>query len=257
MSITRGEFLRSLGKSLPGMVASSGMATAAHALIRRVAQAAPLDELPAAPKPGEPPVPYLQKGPDSSSAIALTFDDGPAPGVTERILDTLRAHQIRATFFMIGEKVAAAPELARRVLEEGHELGHHTYTHRKLTELSEADVKQELERTDAVFMEMLGRCADWFRPPFGALRQDQAMRVRDRGMRVALWSVDSEDWRGGSGEALTQRIVERVHPGAIVLGHDLALTADSLPKILTRLQETGTRDFVTLTELFEIPAANS
>jgi peptidoglycan/xylan/chitin deacetylase (PgdA/CDA1 family) len=254
MSITRGEFLRSLGKSLPGMVASTGMATAAHALIRRVAQAAPHDEPALAPTGGEAPVPYLQKGPETGNAIALTFDDGPAPGVTERILDTLREHRIHATFFMIGEKVAAAPELARRVLDEGHELGHHTYTHRKLTELSDADVEEEIEKTDAIFMEMLGRRADWFRPPFGALRQDQAVRVRNRGMRVALWSLDSEDWRGSTTESPTQRVAHRVHPGAIVLCHDLSVTADSLSETLTRLREETEYNCFTLTKLFESAA---
>lgn len=235
------------------MVASTGMATAAHALIRRMAQSVPPDEPTDASASAATPVPYLQKGPETGNAIALTFDDGPVLGVTERILDTLRAHQVHATFFMIGEKVAATPELARRVLEEGHELGHHTYTHRKLTELSDADAMEEIEKTDALCMEILGRRADWFRPPFGALRQDQARRVQDRGMRVALWSLDSEDWRGGPGEASMQRIVDRRHPGAIVLCHELASTAENLSETLKRLEEAGSCDFRTLTNLFASP----
>jgi peptidoglycan/xylan/chitin deacetylase (PgdA/CDA1 family) len=143
MSITRGEFLRSLGKSLPGLVASTGVATAAETLFRRLAHATPPVPSPAAKQAREQ-VPFLSRGPADSRLVAFTFDDGPVPGVTERILDTLRAHDARATFFLIGEKVAAAPELARRVLAEGHELGHHTYTHRKLTELSDPDFDREL-----------------------------------------------------------------------------------------------------------------
>jgi peptidoglycan/xylan/chitin deacetylase (PgdA/CDA1 family) len=253
MSITRGQFLRSLGKSLPGMVASTGMATAAHTLIRRMAQAVPPVEAAPASAVPEPPVPYLQRGPETSDAIALTFDDGPEPGVTERLLDTLQAHGLRATFFMIGEKVAAAPELARRVAEH-HEIGHHTYTHRKLTDLADADVEDELEKTDAIFMEVMGRRADWFRPPFGALRQDQARRVRARGMRVALWSLDTEDWRGGSAAAITERIAMHTHPGAIVLCHDTRGTAESLDATLSRLLDTQRWRPVTLTELFGAPA---
>jgi peptidoglycan/xylan/chitin deacetylase (PgdA/CDA1 family) len=234
MSITRGQFLRSLGKSLPGMVASTGMATAAHTLIRRMAQAVPPVEAAPASAVPEPPVPYLQRGPETSDAIALTFDDGPEPGVTERLLDTLQAHGLRATFFMIGEKVAAAPELARRVAEH--------------------DVEDELEKTDAIFMEVMGRRADWFRPPFGALRQDQARRVRARGMRVALWSLDTEDWRGGSAAAITERIAMHTHPGAIVLCHDTRGTAESLDATLSRLLDTQRWRPVTLTELFGAPA---
>jgi peptidoglycan/xylan/chitin deacetylase (PgdA/CDA1 family) len=256
MSITRGQFLRSLGKSLPGMMASTGVATAAQALMRRVAQSIPPEEAVMASKvAAKPPVAYLQKGPETGNAIALTFDDGPEPGVTEHILDTLQAHSLRATFFMIGEKVAASPELARRVAE-GHEIGHHTYTHRKLTELTDAEVEQELEKTDAIFMEVLGRRADWFRPPFGLLRQDQAARVQARGMRVALWSLDSEDWRGEPGPVVTERILTHTHPGAIVLCHDVATTADSLAATLCRLRDTQPWRAVTLTELVS-PSAHA
>lgn len=244
MSITRGEFLRSLGKSLPGMVASTGVATAAHAIFRRVAQAVPADQ--PAPKPAEPSVPFLHQGPAGSPAIALTFDDGPVPGVTERILDALRTHGLHATFFMIGEKVAAAPELATRVLQEGHELGHHTYTHRKLTELSDAEVEAELEKTDAIFQKIFGHRAEWFRPPFGALRQDQAARVRKHGMKVAMWSVDSEDWRGGAGSEVTERILTHLHPGAILLCHDVPVTAGSIEITLARLLELKRYQFGTL-----------
>jgi peptidoglycan/xylan/chitin deacetylase (PgdA/CDA1 family) len=255
MSITRGEFLRSLGKSLPGMVASTGVATAAQALFKRVAQAMPPEQPVVAPsRHGEEVVSFLEHGPADTTAVALTFDDGPVPGVTERILDILRAHKIRATFFLIGEKVAAAPDLARRVLQEGHELGHHTYTHRKLTELPDAEVEDELDKTTAIFDEVFGpkNKPQWFRPPFGALRQDQARRVRARGMAVALWSVDAEDWREGPGEDVTERIVARIHPGAIVLCHDTRPEAESLDATLKRLAETSPFRLGTLSDLTRI-----
>jgi peptidoglycan/xylan/chitin deacetylase (PgdA/CDA1 family) len=257
MSITRGEFLRSLGKSLPGMVASTGVATAAQAIFRRVAQAGPPDQPAGESKPAAPSIPFLHQGPAGSPAIALTFDDGPVPGVTERILDALRARGLRATFFMIGEKVAAAPDLASRVLHEGHDLGHHTYTHRKLTELSDAEVEAELDKTVAIFRQVLGRRAEWFRPPFGGLRQDQAARVRSRGMRVAMWSVDSEDWRGGSGEEVTERILTHVHPGAILLCHDVPATAQSIDTTLARLLEMQRYKLGTLSDLERIQTASA
>jgi peptidoglycan/xylan/chitin deacetylase (PgdA/CDA1 family) len=260
MSITRGEFLRSLGKSLPGMVASTGVATAAQAIFRRVAQAGPPDQpnhLMTASKPTDTRVPFLHQGPADSSRIALTFDDGPVPGVTERILDALRAHDLRATFFMIGENVAAAPELARRVLQEGHELGHHTYTHRKLTDLPDAEVEAELDRTGAIFQDVLGQRAKWFRPPFGALRQDQAARVDKRGMRIAMWNVDSEDWRGGAGAEVTERVVTHLHPGAILLCHDVPVTAESLGTTLARLHETPRYQLGTLSDLVRIPPSSA
>jgi peptidoglycan/xylan/chitin deacetylase (PgdA/CDA1 family) len=252
MSITRGEFLRSLGKSLPGMMASTGVATAAHPIFKRVAQAGAPEQpanLMTPTKPADTRVPFLHQGPAGSTAIALTFDDGPVPGVTERILDALRAHDVRATFFMIGEKVAAAPELAARVLQEGHELGHHTYTHRKMTDLPDAEVEAELDKTDAIFQQVLGRRAAWFRPPFGSLRQDQAVRVQKRDMRIAMWSVDSEDWRGEPPAVVTERILTHLHPGAILLCHDVPVTAESLDSTLTQLRKTHSYRLGTMSDL--------
>jgi peptidoglycan/xylan/chitin deacetylase (PgdA/CDA1 family) len=251
MSITRGQFLRSLSKSLPGLVASTGVATAAEAIFRRVAQAVPPE--PALPRPPGETVPFLRQVPTGERVVALTFDDGPQPGITERLLETLRARDIRATFFLIGERVAAAPDLTRRVLAESHELGHHTYTHPKLTELPDARVDEELDRTSSIFLEVLGARAVWFRPPYGALRQDQARRVRAREMHVAMWSVDAEDWRPQPGPEVTQRIVEHVHPGAILLCHDTMACAESLNVTLDRLHEAGYR-FVTLSELSRLAA---
>ena len=251
MSITRGQFLRSLSKSLPGLVASTGVATAAEAIFRRVAQAVPPE--PAASSPPAEPVPFLHQVQTRERAVAFTFDDGPAPGFTDRLLDALRAHDARATFFMIGEKVAAAPELARRVLAEGHELGHHTWSHLNLTQLPDARVDEELDRPAAVFQDLLGARPAWFRPPFGALRQDQARRVRDRDMTVTMWSVDADDWRARPGAEITQHIVEHVHPGAIILCHEMLPSAESLDATLTQLREAGYR-FVTLSDLTRLAA---
>jgi len=253
VSITRGQFLRSLGKSLPGLVASTGVATAAEAIFRRVAQAGPPEPATTTIRPPTAPVPFLRQVRTGERAVAFTFDDGPAPGVTERLLDALRVHEARATFFMIGEKVSAAPELARRVLAEGHELGHHTWTHPNLTQLPDAQVDEELDRAVTAFQTLLVARAAWFRPPFGALRQDQARRVRDRGMAVALWSVDPQDWKPRPGAEITQHIVEHVHPGAIILGHEMLPSSESLDATLTQLRQANYR-FVTLSELNRLAA---
>ena len=249
MSITRGQFLRSLGKSLPGLVASTGVATAAEAIFRRVAQASP----PMTPLPADR-VPFLHQVSTNDRIIALTFSGGPVPGITERLLEALAAHGIQATFFLSGEKTAASPDLARRVLAEGHELGHHAHSHRKLTTLPDAQVDEELDRAAAVFRNVLATQASWFRPPFGELRQDQARRVRERGMRVALWSVDAEDWRPQPGAEVTRRIVEHVHPGAIVACHEAEPCAESLGETLTSLREAVYRS-LTLSELVRSAAS--
>ena len=252
MSITRGDFLRSLGKSLPGMVASTGVATAAEALIRRVAQATPAP----APEPVKPAaiVPFFERGPAEGKRIALTFDDGPVPGVTEILLDELGKRKIRATFFMIGNLVAAAPDLARRVLAEGHELGNHTFTHPKLTELSEKDAEDEVEKTEKIFAELLSHKADWFRPPFGAFRQNQAALATSRNLSVALWSVDSGDWRIPGEAQIVQNILTQVQRGSIILCHELSGTAGCLGEILDGLSARDFK-FVTVSELLSTRSA--
>jgi peptidoglycan/xylan/chitin deacetylase (PgdA/CDA1 family) len=235
MSITRGEFLRSLGKSLPGMVASTGMATAVEALIRRIAQAAPPPVEPAG-KPGEA-VPFFEHGAGEKNQIALTFDDGPVPGVTEIILEELRKREVRATFFMIGEKAAAAPDLARRVLDEGHEIGNHTFSHSKLSELPDKAAEEEIEKTENLFSELFGYKAAWFRPPYGALRQNQAALATNRKLGVALWSIDSEDWRRPGESQIAKNVLTKTKAGSIILCHELSQTAGCLEKIFDGLEK--------------------
>jgi peptidoglycan/xylan/chitin deacetylase (PgdA/CDA1 family) len=232
MSITRGDFLRSLGKSLPGLVASTGVATAAEALFRRVAQAAPV---PPPPAEAVPAVPFFEHGGCEGNQIALTFDDGPVPGVTERILDELKRRDLPATFFMIGRQVATAPELARRVLAEGHEIGNHTFTHRKLTELADEEIAGELDGAAKSFAQNLGYRAAWLRPPFGAFRRNQGGLAQSRHLGVALWSVDSQDWQKPPGARIVESIVTKSQPGSIILCHELSGTADCLGQILDEL----------------------
>jgi peptidoglycan/xylan/chitin deacetylase (PgdA/CDA1 family) len=250
MSITRGDFLRSLGKSLPGLVASTGMVTAAEALIRRVAQAAPPPPVSKPAEPSSPSISFFEHGGAEGNQLALTFDDGPVPGITERILDELKKRDLPATFFMIGRQVAAAPDLARRVLAEGHEIGNHTFTHRKLTELPDDEALEELEKTEAIFREAIDYKAAWFRPPFGAFRRAQAPMATARNLGVALWNVDSEDWQNPGEARIAENILTKSQPGSILLCHELSQTADCLGFTLDQLLARSLQ-FVTVSTLFQ------
>ncbi len=252
MSITRGDFLRSLGKSLPGLVASTGVATAAEALIRRVAQAAPDPAVPDVSPPAD--VPFFEHGSTEGNRIALTFDDGPVPGVTELILDELKKRELRATFFFIGRHVAAAPELARRVAEEGHEIGNHTFTHRKLTELADQEVANELDQTTKILSSIVTHPVAWLRPPFGALRKNQGALAASRGLGIALWNVDSGDWRQPATGTILHNVLTQVNAGSIILCHEVPPTAACLGELLEELRKKKYA-LVTLSELVSIPAA--
>jgi len=249
MSVTRGDFLRQLGKSLPGMVLGSGVAAAAHKVLTKVASASNAMEGPnpdpaalkakaVVAQPVE--IPFIKRGPAVENRIALTFDDGPTPGVTDRILDELKRRDLKATFFMIGRNVAAAPDLARRVLAEGHDIGNHTYTHPKLTTLPDAEVEREIQQTQDVFDEVLHYRSTWFRPPFGELRQNQAHLLASRNLGIVLGNVDPSDWSQPGEAKISGTILSDTKAGSIIICHDLyAQTAACIGGVLDGLLERG------------------
>jgi peptidoglycan-N-acetylglucosamine deacetylase len=263
MSITRGEFLKSLRKSIPGMVLGSGVATAAQKVLGKMAAAsgAPVAKDFPAPSPTVAPNPkiaetaqgtkieFITSGPPDGNRVALTFDDGPTPGITDRILDELKRRKLHATFFMIGLRIAAAPDLARRVLAEGHDVGNHTFTHPKLTTLPDHEVEAEIQKTQDILYEVLNHRGAWFRPPYGALRRNQAGIVQKAGLRVVLWNVDSADWSQPGEAKIAGTVLAETKPGSIILCHDMhRQTADGLGPILDGLFERGFA-FATLSEL--------
>ncbi len=241
MSVSRGKFLKSLGSALPGMILGSGVAGVAQNLIHKMAaRSGPMPATISAEDKGPAKTEFIKNGPPEGNHIALTFDDGPTPGVTEIILDELKKRNLTATFFMIGQRIAAAPELARRVLADGHEIGNHTYTHTKLKTLPEQQVLEEIRKAHSIMDEILHHRPVWFRPPFGELRQDQAALVHSEGLDVILWSVDSLDWSQPGENKIVQTILRETKPGSIILCHDLHhQTAHCISEILDRLLEHG------------------
>lgn len=245
MSVTRGKFLKDLGKSLPGMMFGTG-AAAAHTLLSKIAAVSRVPENPGPAAPPNPPAKqasgssFITSGPTDNNQIALTFDDGPTPGVTDRILDELKLRKVHATFFMIGERIAAAPDLARRVLAEGHDIGNHTYTHPKLTALPEAQVIAEIAKTQDIIAKEINHGARWFRPPYGAFRADQSGLVVQAGMRVVLWNIDPSDWSQPGEDKITGTIFEKAAAGAIVVCHDFSeQTANCMGVLLDGLLTRG------------------
>lgn len=247
MSVTRGEFLRSLGKSLPGLVLGSG-AVVAQKLFSKMAAVsgeppalAPRSPLPEAqPSRATATVETISSGPAAGNRVALTFDDGPTPGVTDRILDEFRQRGLHATFFMIGQRIAAEPDLARRVLAEGHEIGNHTYTHPKLTDLPPAKVEEEVQKTQDIAADLLGLTPRWFRPPYFAFRGNLAPIVQSRGLRIVHGSVDPADWSQPGEEHILNVVTRECKAGSIVICHDLnAQTANAIGRILDALMQAG------------------
>ncbi|MEU1289710.1 polysaccharide deacetylase family protein [Kitasatospora sp. NPDC005856] len=152
--------------------------------------------------------------------VALTIDDGPDPHHTPTVLALLEQYGIRATFFLIGENAAEHPALVREIADRGHHIANHTWTHPDLRSLSEAKVRDELERTSELLQRSTGRQPTWFRAPGGDWSAASLKVAADLGMRNMAWSVDPRDWARPGTSAIIDRILKNVRPGSIVLNHD-------------------------------------
>ncbi len=189
-----------------------------------------------------------------SMKIALTFDDGPHPRLTGRILDILERYQIKATFFMVGVNVTNYPDAAKAVLAAGHEVGNHTYTHSHLQNMSEDELFRELNMCEDVLDEVCGYRPHLFRPPQGAVNVSVEQCVEEKDYTMILWSLDTRDWENKDTTRIVNRVLSHVGSGDIILMHDYIGTKSHTPQaleiLIPRLLERG-YEFVTVSELLE------
>ncbi len=204
----------------------------------------------------------VRRGPSGSGVVALTFDDGPHPEITSRVLDALAAAGARATFFMVGENALRHPNLVRRALEEGHALGVHTLSHRHAWISTPAVLRSEMAAgLDAIRLSSGGARPLWFRPPWGAFNASTRRAARALGLRIALWSCDAGDWLpGATPAAIAGRVRRGLAAGAIIDLHDggrtpkgCAAMAEALPGILQDVRAAGLTAGH-LGDLFGLPA---
>ncbi len=186
----------------------------------------------------------------SGNYIAITYDDGPHPQNTPRLLDMLRERNIRATFYVIGRNVDLYPGVLRRTVAEGHEVGNHTLTHRLLSKLGNDEVRSEISRCNDAIARAAGVTPRTLRPPYGGMLQAQRQMIfNEFGMPTILWSVDPLDWKRPGASVITSRILSGTSAGGIVLAHDLhAQTVDAMPATLDGLLSRGFQ-FVTVSQL--------
>jgi peptidoglycan/xylan/chitin deacetylase (PgdA/CDA1 family) len=173
--------------------------------------------------------------------VALTFDDGPHPDYTPRILDVLARHGVKTTFFVVGEKAEAHPEIVRRIVAEGHLVGNHTYSHStRFPWMSERKMKEEIHRCDVVLKKTTGERPVLFRPPFGVTNPTLARSLR-RDFTVAGWDVRSFDTMSRWPRTkVFERVLRRIKPGSVVLLHDDRAEGDVLLEmILNHIEQNG------------------
>jgi peptidoglycan/xylan/chitin deacetylase (PgdA/CDA1 family) len=191
--------------------------------------------------------------PVAGNYIAITFDDGPHPQNTTRLLDILRARNIKATFYVIGRSVDLYPQVVRRTVAEGHEIGNHSQTHRLLSKLGDSELREEMRRCSDAIARASGVKPRTMRPPYGGLLQRQRELVHaEFGYPTILWSVDPLDWKRPGAGVITSRILAGTSSGGIVLAHDLhAQTVDAMPATLDGLLRRGFK-FVTVSQLLAL-----
>jgi len=197
---------------------------------------------------------YLN-GPDVRQ-VALTFDDGPDEWITPMIADTLTGHGIKGSFFFVGSKVEQYPDIVRRIYEAGHLVLGHSYAHDRLTTLTDTELADNFNRTQAAIRCVIGAEPAMFRPPFGDA-DERVVRAADRaGCAIILWSLDTLDWSQKEADHIRRNVDTFARSGEIVLMHSgpgCFETAKALPEIIRDLQRRRL-EIVSLGELLPIPA---
>jgi peptidoglycan/xylan/chitin deacetylase (PgdA/CDA1 family) len=188
----------------------------------------------------------VHRAPRAGRRVALTFDDGPDPAWTPRLLETLAAHDVRATFFVVGERAARAASTVRAIAGAGHEVASHGWSHRSLWLCGPRRTAAEIDRAQATLTALTGAAPRLFRPPWGMVNAAMFPLLRARRLRPVFWSIQPEGLRPARAEDQAAYVVRRAHPGAIVDLHDAegargapARTLAALPAMLAGLRAAG------------------
>lgn len=191
----------------------------------------------------------------SEKVVALTFDDGPKPGQTEAVLELLKRHGVKASFFMVGRNIERHRELAARVLAEGHQVGNHSYSHHRLIFKSPSYVREEIDKTDALLRGLGVEGEILFRAPYGKKLLVLPWLLKQGGRKHITFDAVSRDDETQDVELLTSRVMDAVRPGSIILFHDGGQdkpgTLKAVDIVIGRLREQGYR-FVTVSELLKL-----
>jgi peptidoglycan/xylan/chitin deacetylase (PgdA/CDA1 family) len=197
------------------------------------------------------------RGPGRARRIGLTFDDGPDPVWTPRVLEILAAHGVPATFFLVGARAARAPGVVRAVAAGGHEIGNHSWSHRSLWLCGPWRTEDEVARAHDLLADLSGRAPRCFRPPWGMVNAALPGALRRAGERCVFWSIQPEGLRPQSPRSQAASVLGRAHPGAIVNLHDAegvagapARLIEALPAMIDGLRAAG-YDLVTVTDLLD------
>jgi peptidoglycan/xylan/chitin deacetylase (PgdA/CDA1 family) len=202
--------------------------------------------------------------PRDSRLLALTYDDGPNDPHTLRLLEVLARYSVRATFFLIGHHVHQRPEIARSIVQAGHSVGNHTFTHPLLTLKSENEIRLELSRCSAALEDATGQATNLFRPPFGGRRPAVLRIARELGLDPIMWNITGYDWNSPPAATIERTVSKSIRGGNVILLHDgghKQLSADrsqtvlATDRLLARYKSEG-YEFTTIPQMMQTNSIN-
>ena len=171
--------------------------------------------------------------------VALTFDDGPGR-YTDDILDILKVHQSKASFFLIGSKLRRYQDYVKRIENEEHAIGNHSYNHHHITVQSHAELLKNIAKSQLIFNDILGRLPIYFRPPYGEVSLEQENLLKKHFSYLVRWSIDPKDWdKKQDSSAIVNHILMALKPGVIIVLHERKQTVKLLPELIVAIQQKG------------------
>ena len=191
--------------------------------------------------------------------IALTYDDGPNDQHTQRLLEVLARHNVLATFFLIGRYAKERPAIARELVQSGHTVGNHTYTHPLLIFKSAAEIREELTACRAILQDVIGEHSNLFRPPFGGRRPATLRIARELGLEPIMWNVTGYDWSAPPAATIERKVSRQIRGGDVILLHDgghkqmgadRSQTVIATDQLISRYKSEG-YEFVTIPQMLE------
>lgn len=203
--------------------------------------------------------PIHYSGPTQGKQVALTFDDGPDNHFTLQILDILKKENVKATFFIIGERAKAHPDVVKRIVNEGHAIGNHSWDHPDFPKISSEQATEEVTKTQDELDSIVGFRPSLFRPPYGSINDSDIQTITGMGLNIIDWSVDTRDWAGTPTPKIMEYVRKELKPGGIILQHcaggrneNLSNTVSALEQIIPLLKKEG-YTFVTIPTLLSLP----
>ncbi len=199
--------------------------------------------------------PVLCRGTTDEKSVSITFDDGPDPVKTPLVLEILRKHQVYAAFFVIGKKIAGNEWIVKRLIDDGHVIGNHSFSHSKWFDFFPAHkIRAELLETDHLLKNITGKSPLFFRPPYGVVNPMVSNALKHMPWKAVCWNIRSFDTLNNNPEKIKTKIIRKLKPGSIILLHDDTLfTGNHLDELLVAIRQAG-YTVVPLDKLLNIPA---